>query len=1027
MSWKRKVKRGVYLGMQRGKRIGRRLMKGTQTQVQTRQFVEVVPSWYARTSANYELDGAALVSTMAEKQFLTYGERASSFRGVPGPDSFQLNPSIREFDASLNVEKNGDIEVTLLVMLYNDEERTRVVRVSDGVRTTVVLRENETKTRFVIQTQGKGRALIQSLLVDGQPLWNVEGMGSAVADADFDAMIELDASTLELISPVGRIVDFSDEAIIVTGQGSQYEHYGVQEAALPHVDTKRGIDFSLADMDDYVYRFYLKGDASQTAKATLFVATYAHGERDQLIEVPLGFSNVLSLTPSHESVRYFIRFYGDGAISDLKLGVIRENSVRRTEQFDLDPTYWTIPTPESIKLKQDPNGLRLVLDIEPDVRRYVSYMETNNRFTVLPKENPYTVRPNHRYRVTVDGELGANTGVVLYIISYSLTERLSMQQVQLGSEKIFEFGKDVRYLRFALRVDGQGETLVTGIRVSEEIITDRTQVPEWVDPREARLFETTPRELHEMKVAAIFDEFTTASYRPECELITFSPDDWPAVLADRQPDFLMVESAWKGNDKTWEKKIVKYGTNTWEDLDALLDWCRLNNVPTVFWNKEDPIHYDRFIETAKRFDFVYTTDANILENYKRDCGHDRVGALPFAAQPKEHNPIRLPGTREPYACFAGSYYANRHESRRIDMDRLFAAADKYGLVIYDRNYEMNQRGETDQLQFPEQFRQSIRGSLKYNQIAKAYKGFKVMLNVNSVNDSPTMFSRRVFEGLACATPVVSTRSVGVKQMLGDYVFLDEGDEMLEETFRKLLTDDAFYEDVAMGGMRHVLKNHTYTQRLAQVVSTIGLPYRVDHPKVALVAFVRSTEEMNRVVDTFRAQDYEHKHLVVFLDKFEGHLDVYETYNTEDISTFMLSYLPQYNALSEIMDGFDWMAYIQTADYYGPSYISDYMLATRYAEANILTKEDYFTWNDTLEKVDSDGTYRYVFDATPSRSIMKPDVLRFYSVREALDVLATDATLKELAQSGERIFSTDPYQYVKAGSEMPTAVAQEVQL
>ena len=1027
MSWKRKVKHGVYLGVQRGKRISRRLKKEKQAQAQMKQFLELVPSWYTRTSSKYEIDGATLVSTAVEKQFLTYGESTASFRSVPGPSSFQLNSSIREFDASLNVEKDGEIEVTLLVMIYNKKERTRTVRVGEGVRTKVLLREGEIKTRFVIQTHGTGRIRIQSLLIDGQPLWNIEGMSSTVTDNDFDAMIKLEESSLNLLSPIGRIVDLSGDVIKVNGQDNQYEHYAVQEIALPHIDTKRGIDFPLADMDDYVYRFYLKGEVTQTANATLFVATYAHGERDQLMEVSLGLSGVLSLTPSHDTVRYFVRFNGNGSISDLKLGVIRENSVRRTVQFDLNPAYWTIPTPESIKMKQDPNGLRLLLNVEPDVRRYISYMETNNRFTVLPKENPYTVRPNHRYRVTVDGELGTGTGVVLYVISYSLSERLSLQQVQLGSEKIFEFGKDVRYLRFALRVDGEGETLVTGIRVSEEIITDRTQAPKWIDPREARLFETTPRELHEMKVAAIFDEFTTASYRPECELITFSPDDWQAILADRQPDFLMVESAWKGNDKTWEKKIVKYGTNTWEDLDALLDWCRLNNVPTVFWNKEDPIHYDRFIETAKRFDFVYTTDANILENYKRDCGHDRVGALPFAAQPKEHNPIRLPGTREPYACFAGSYYANRHESRRIDMDRLFAAADKYGLVIYDRNYEMNQRGETDQLQFPEQFRQSIRGSLKYNQIAKAYKGFKVMLNVNSVNDSPTMFSRRVFEGLACATPVVSTRSVGVKQMLGDYVFLDEGDEMLEETFRKLLTDDAFYEDVAMGGMRHVLKNHTYTQRLAQVVSTIGLPYRVDHPKVALVAFVRSAEEMNRVVDTFRAQDYEHKHLVVFLDKFEGHLDVYEAYNTEDISTFMLSYLPQYNALSEIMDGFDWMAYIQAADYYGPSYISDYMLATRYAEANILTKEDYFTWNDTLEKVDSDGTYRYVFDATPSRSIMKPDVLRFYSVREALDVFATDATLKELAQSGERIFSTDPYQYVKAGSEMPTAVAQEVQL
>ncbi len=84
----------------------------------------------------------------------------------------------------------------------------------------------------------------------------------------------------------------------------------------------------------------------------------------------------------------------------------------------------------------------------------------------------------------------------------------------------------------------------------------------------------------------------------------------------------------KGNFGTWEKKVVKYGTNTWEELDALLAWCRYHNIPTVFWNKEDPIHYDRFIETAKRFDYVYTTDLNRVPNYIEDCGHDRVDALP---------------------------------------------------------------------------------------------------------------------------------------------------------------------------------------------------------------------------------------------------------------------------------------------------------------------------------------------------------------------------------------------------------------
>ncbi len=207
------------------------------------------------------------------------------------------------------------------------------------------------------------------------------------------------------------------------------------------------------------------------------------------------------------------------------------------------------------------------------------------------------------------------------------------------------------------------------------------------------------------------------------------------------------------------------------------------------------------------------------------------------------------------------------------MDRLFAAADKYGLAIYDRNYAINQRGESDQLQFPEQFRHSIRGSLKYNQIAKAYKGYKVMLNVNSVNDSPTMFSRRVFEGLACATPVVSTRSVGVDAMLGDYVFLDEENQTSTRRFRRLMTDESFYEDIAMRGMRHVLTYHTYTQRLAKIVQDVGIPYRVDQAEDCRRRVRRLKAEADRVVAQFEAQGYTHKHLLLFLDKFDDHIDV----------------------------------------------------------------------------------------------------------------------------------------------------------
>ena len=1021
MDWQKKARRAAYLGVQRSKRLGRKVLNKRPNK--SNALREVAPNWYTR-SPYVHVEGTDLVFSGDEAVTLTYRPTANT--DIIPVDRLVASGE-KTFTASMRVKTREGLTPTLRLEIVRKGGRQRFESIQSGDLVDVTLGMGEQIVRAHLEVEGKGAFSLVELRLGLASLWTMEGTAANVTLDAFDFLYPLNAETLHSMKPQSTISSFDGETLVVRADGNQYTHYGVDEVALPHLDTARGIDFETGDMDDDLYRFYFKGDRSGSAEASLFIATYTATGQDRLIEVPLGLSGIVRLAPTHRSIRYFVRVSGRGELEQLHIGMIREKSVRREELLSLKPDMWTIPAPDLIKLKARGEQLVVELKGEDDQRRYISYAEMNNSFKLLPTEFPYDVKANSRYRVTLDGTADAGANVVLYIIAYSATERQVMQQVQIGSEKVFYFDQSIRFLRFALRVDGVGEARVDRIRVAEELVSDGTENPEWMDVREARFFAPQPRELHELKVAAIFDEFTMASYEPECQLITFTPDNWKTVLLDEQPDVLVVESAWKGNFGTWEKKVVKYGTNTWEELDALLAWCRYHNIPTVFWNKEDPIHYDRFIETAKRFDYVYTTDLNRVPNYIEDCGHDRVDALPFAAQPKEHNPIRLPGTREPYACFAGSYYANRHESRKADMDRLFAAADKYGLAIYDRNYAINQRGESDQLQFPEQFRHSIRGSLKYNQIAKAYKGYKVMLNVNSVNDSPTMFSRRVFEGLACATPVVSTRSVGVDAMLGDYVFLDDGESDLDETFRRLMTDESFYEDIAMRGMRHVLTYHTYTQRLAKIIQDVGIPYRVDQPKIAVVAFVASKAEADRVVAQFEAQGYAHKHLLLFLDKFDDHIDVYNTYNTPHVSTYMRSYLTHYTSFTEIVEAYDWVAYLSAEDYYGPNYLSDYLLAARYAESEILTKQDYYAFDGQLVKHDHDESYRYVFDATPSRSIVQPGALRFYTVEEALHLFEHDASLSELARSGKRIFSVDPYQYVKAGAAMDEAARQEVTL
>ena len=70
-----------------------------------------------------------------------------------------------------------------------------------------------------------------------------------------------------------------------------------------------------------------------------------------------------------------------------------------------------------------------------------------------------------------------------------------------------------------------------------------------------------------------------------------------------------------------------------EQLNKLIKYVKDRGLKTVFWNKEDPINYDIFIQSAKKFDYIFTSDSNIIPKYVEDCGHDRIYPLEFACEP----------------------------------------------------------------------------------------------------------------------------------------------------------------------------------------------------------------------------------------------------------------------------------------------------------------------------------------------------------------------------------------------------------
>jgi hypothetical protein len=349
----------------------------------------------------------------------------------------------------------------------------------------------------------------------------------------------------------------------------------------------------------------------------------------------------------------------------------------------------------------------------------------------------------------------------------------------------------------------------------------------------------TPRRL---RVLGVLDTMSAACFGEIIDLVLPDPETAPEIVRSGDFDLVLVESAWKGNAETWQYHVGTYATPGHRGLPALRELvaaAERRGVPTAFWNKEDPVHFTRFAEAARIFDYVFTTDAHRIATYRALNGRAQgVEALQFAAQPSLHNP--LGGARRSVApVFAGTFYQRRHVDRQDTLRILLEAAAPYGLIIYDRMYRSGQEGYA----FPESVADRVVGSLPYTELVHAYRKHKVFLNANSVTVSPTMFARRVFELLACGTAVVSTPSVGMRKIFGPLVDAVDSAAEAKEALDRLLSEESYWRQRSRDGIRSVMLHHTYAHRLADVARAIGLPEPVAGPSVSLVC--ASHDEVRR--------------------------------------------------------------------------------------------------------------------------------------------------------------------------------------
>lgn len=534
-----------------------------------------------------------------------------------------------------------------------------------------------------------------------------------------------------------------------------------------------------------------------------------------------------------------------------------------------------------------------------------------------------------------------------------------------------------------------------------------------------------PKAFGQLRVAVIMDEFSLQAWGYEFSTIAVIPGKWQAQISEGI-DLLFVESAWNGNSGAWQYQLTGSKAPSTQ-LQQLVEYCAEREIPTVFWNKEDPPHFEDFLDTAALFDVVFTSDSNMVASYQQRLGHERVFAMSFAAQPAIHNPIRASGDEAlGDVAFAGMYFAHKYPERREQLDYLLGGVEDAahrmdrGLTIYSRF-----SGGDERYQFPAPYDQRVVGSLPYSQMLSAYRNYKVFLNVNSVVDSPSMCARRVFEITASGTPVVSAPSKAIPEFFpADEVPIAANREEASHLVRGLVNSKQLRDRMVHRAQRRIWGAHTYSHRAQQVVEAAGLnpecawlrprrvtamvstnrPHQVRH---AINQVARQTGVEVQLALLAHGFDVDEREIRAYADD----LGLTEVVLLRGRDEWMLG--DCLNALVEAADG-DFVAKIDDDDLYAPHYLLDQTNALWYSGADLVGKQASYLYLGSQDAVVLRNPEREhcwtTFVAGPTLVAPKETMVQhpFESRNRGEDT----AFLRSVGMGGGRIYSSDRFNFMQ---------------
>ncbi|MFM8331126.1 MAG: glycosyltransferase [Candidatus Methylumidiphilus sp.] len=530
--------------------------------------------------------------------------------------------------------------------------------------------------------------------------------------------------------------------------------------------------------------------------------------------------------------------------------------------------------------------------------------------------------------------------------------------------------------------------LVAGLQARiKQLTTDGAQGVQKLAPRST-------------KILTVVDNASQFAWQNEFEAIPLDPDAEPEQAAAA-----LVESATdaEANADDAARQPV---------LDALAN-AKDQGMPIVFWDNRPPKDGANISPFAKLADMVFVGTSGALGEYAQAMPEVKIGIMPLAANPRVFNPSgRSFGGEAGTICAYGLPDPSGGD-KALQSNQMFLS------VLRAFEGEVCGRGLTAEGSVVARPDASLSAVLE----ADIYRRFRLFLNVDSL--AKAMVPRRVYEALACGTPVVSAHSAAIDEAFPGIVQVASNAKEAKAVCKHLLSDEWDWLKLSHCGYREVMLKHTYRQRADLLLDTIGFASPVGPPLVSIIMATMRPHMTERIVANIGRQSHPRVEVIVVTQNYAesevSHLkESLATWakNIERLVVIEMDGGTTLGARLNIAIGEcrgESVAKMDDDDIYFANYLQDMLIPFSFGDYGIVGKRESFIYLESQDKT----FIRYKGDShKPNQFVAGPTFVMRREIFQAIGGFADvgcsedSGLLHAASQAGIGVYASDPFNFVQ---------------